>query len=283
MPFQSSTSSNAEITRRGGHDHGDHGDGLNRRAILASFGLSATVALAQPSRAQAAKASPASASGINANLAETLKLGHGLNIVLPDSRPVADAFDRMREESQPWLVNHVMRSWVFGAKLAQMRGLKPDGETLAVSILLHDMGLARGGAADRRFEVVGADFGKEFALAHGMGETRANTVWDSIALHTLGSIARFKGPEVASCLAGIACDYAGMGYKDLSDSEKKLILTAYPRLKLKSALTTCLCQIAEKHPATTKDNFVADFGERYIPGYTRPSSVDALQKAPFDE
>ena len=64
---------------------------------------------------------------------------------------------------------------------------------------------------------------------------------------------------------------------------KKAILSAYPRLDMKNQLTTCICGIAKNHPNTTRDNFIADFGLKFIPGYTRPSSVDFLQKAPFAE
>ena len=47
---------------------------------------------------------------------------------------------------------------------AQQRKLAPDAELVAMAVLLHDLGLARGGAPDRRFEVVGADIGRAFAL-----------------------------------------------------------------------------------------------------------------------
>jgi UTP:GlnB (protein PII) uridylyltransferase len=77
---------------------------------------------------------------------------------------------------------------------------------VAVSVLLHDLGLVRGGAPDRRFEVLGADLGRAFALSHNVGERRAETVWDSIALHTIASIAQHKGIDVACCQNGIACD-----------------------------------------------------------------------------
>jgi hypothetical protein len=176
-----------------------------------------------------------------------------------------------------------VRSWLFGAKLAERRTLKPDGELVAVSVLLHDLGLARGGAPDRRFEVVGADAGRAFALSHNMGERRAETVWDSIALHITASIAHHKGTDVACCQHGIACDFGGFGFQELSDGDKKAILSAYPRLDMKNQLTTGLCGIAKNHPNTTRDNFIADFGLKFIPGYTRPSSVDFLQKAPFAE
>src|SRR6266571_3622272 len=124
-------------------------------------------------------------------------VGRELDLILPDSRAVRDAYAQAEAESQLWLFNHVMRSWLYGAKLAQRRGLAPDAELVAVAVLLHDLGLARGGAPDRRFEVVGADIGRAFALSHDMGERRAEVVWDSIALHTTPSIAQHKGADVA--------------------------------------------------------------------------------------
>jgi hypothetical protein len=36
-------------------------------------------------------------------------------------------------------------------------------------------------------------------------------------------------------------------------------------------------------PESTYDNFAPDFGERFVPGYKPPSSVDYLMSAPFDE
>ena len=147
------------------------------------------------------------------NFSNALAVGRELDLTLPDSPAVRDAYAQAEAESQPWLFNHVVRSWLYGAKLAQRRGLAPDAELVAVAVLLHDLGLARGGAPDRRFEVVGADIGRAFALSHDMGERRAETVWDSIALHTTASIAQHKGTDVACCQNGIACDYGGLGYQ----------------------------------------------------------------------
>jgi len=217
------------------------------------------------------------------DFSNALAVGRALDLSLPDSSAVRDAYAQAQAESPPWLFNHVVRSWLYGAKLAQHRALKPDAELVAVAVLLHDLGLARGGAPDRRFEIVGADLGRAFALSHNMGERRAEVVWDSIALHTIASIAQHKGTDVACCQSGISCDYGGLGYQHLSDDDKKVILSAYPRLHMKQMLTTCLCDIARNHPNTTRDNFIADFGLKYVPGYTRVSSVDFLHQAPFSE
>src|ERR1700747_638921 len=154
------------------------------------------------------------------DFSKALAVGRELDLKLPDSRTVRDAYAEAETESQPWLFNPVVRSWLYGAKLAQHRGLTPDAELVAVAVLLHDLGLARGGAPDRRFEVVGADAGRVFALSHDMGERRAETIWDSIALHTTASIAHHKGTDVACCQHGIACDYGGVRYQELSDEDK---------------------------------------------------------------
>ncbi|WP_323688771.1 MULTISPECIES: hypothetical protein [unclassified Rhizobium] len=48
-------------------------------------------------------------------------------------------------------------------------------------------------------------------------------------------------------------------------------------------MTACFCTIARTQPETTYDNFVRDFGERLVPGYSGPSSVDLVAAAPFEE
>jgi hypothetical protein len=152
-----------------------------------------------------------------------LAVGRKLDLPLPDSPAVRDAYAQAEAESQPWLFNHVMRSWLYGAKLAQRRGLAPDAELVAVAVLLHDLGLARGGAPDRRFEVVGADIGLAFALTHDMGECRAEAVWDSIALHTIPAIAQHKGADVACGQNGIACDYGLGGHLNTGTTPARVV------------------------------------------------------------
>ena len=72
------------------------------------------------------------------SFSDALAVGRELDLILPDSRAVRDAYERAETESQSWLFNHVMRSWLYGAKLAQHRGLAPDAELVAVAVLLHD-------------------------------------------------------------------------------------------------------------------------------------------------
>ena len=45
---------------------------------------------------------------------------------------------------------------------------------------------------------------------------------------------------------------------------------------------TCRHLVAAK-PETSYDNFLRDFGERFVPGYRAISTVDLLMNAPFAE
>jgi hypothetical protein len=62
----------------------------------------------------------------------------------------------------------------------------------------------------------------------------------------------------------------------------KGILAAFPRLGMKRSFTDSVCRIIKTRPETTYDNFARDFGDRFVPGYKAPSTVDFLMNAPFD-
>src|SRR4030095_2719160 len=63
--------------------------------------------------------------------------------VLGPGTPVGTrALEYAREHSEPYLFNHVMRSWLFAVSLAELNQAVYDSEVLAVTTLLHDLGLA---------------------------------------------------------------------------------------------------------------------------------------------
>ena len=109
-------------------------------------------------------------------------------IVVPDTPLVARAIEYAREHCEPYLFNHEMRSWLFAAAIAQVKKLPHDPEVLAVSTLLHDIGLAKAFSGPLRFEVEGANAAREFARKAGMVEGRAQLVWDGVALNSTPSI-----------------------------------------------------------------------------------------------
>ena len=74
-----------------------------------------------------------------------------------DTALVRDATELSRSLLEPYLFNHVMRSWLFAILLSEGAKIAPDPELLAVSAVLHDLGLTERYTAENRFEVDGAN------------------------------------------------------------------------------------------------------------------------------
>ena len=216
-----------------------------------------------------------------ANTAGVTRLVAG--VVVPDTPVITRAIEYVRERSEAYLFNHVMRSWLFAVSLAQLKQAPHDGEVLAVATLLHDLGLARAFYGALRFEVEGANAARQFARREGLDDRRAQLIWDGVALNSTPSIGLYKETEVALCTAGIGLDWGGWGYEALNDTRVEEIVDAFPRLEMKQRFARDVCAIVETRPDTTYDNFARDFGERFVPGYKRPSAVDLLLNSPFKE
>jgi hypothetical protein len=204
-------------------------------------------------------------------------------VEVPDTPVIDRAIGYAREKCEPYLFNHVMRSWLFAVRLGQLKGIPHDAEIVAVGTLLHDITLNESYAGPRRFEVEAADLVRSFASEAGMDDRRARLIWDCVALNSTPSIGLYKEPEVALCTSGIGLDVVGFEFDQLPASEVDAIVAEYPRLGMKERFVRCFTHFAATHPETSYDNFVRDFGERFVPGYRPPSAVDWVLNAPFKE
>jgi hypothetical protein len=204
-------------------------------------------------------------------------------IIVPDTAIVIRCIEYAREHSEPYLFNHVMRSWLFAVAIAQSKRSPHDPEVLAVATLLHDIGLAKAFSGPLRFEVEGANAARAFAREHGVTEGRAQLIWDGVALNSTPSIALHKENEIALCTMGIGLDWGGFGYDQVPQTLIATVVDAFPRLDMKQRFTRDVCHIVETRADTTYDNFARDFGERFVPGYEPLSTVDLLLGSPFKE
>jgi hypothetical protein len=109
-------------------------------------------------------------------------------IEVPDTPLVGRAIGYASETCEAYLFNHVMRFWLFAARIARLQNIVHDAEVVAVGTLLHDITLNERFAGTRRFEVEAADLARDFAREAGLDKHRAQLIWDSVALNSTPSI-----------------------------------------------------------------------------------------------
>ena len=205
----------------------------------------------------------------------------GISVV--DTPLVTAVIEYAQRLSDPYLFNHAMRSWLFAEAIGRVKAVDYDHEVVAIGTILHDIGLTASVSGPNRFEVNGADAALSFIKGHGFSDRRAQLIWDLVALNSTPSLALHKEAEVALGTMGIGLDYGGFFRDALPADEIERILRAFPRLKMKEQFAETCCRLVAAKPETSSDNFLRDFGERFVPGYKAVSTVDLLMNAPFDE
>src|SRR3954466_13699547 len=204
-------------------------------------------------------------------------------ISVPDGPLITAVIEHAQQLSEPYLFNHAMRSWLFAEVIGHVKAIDYDREVVAIGTILHDIGLTASVSGPSRFEVNGADAVVSFIRGRGFTDRRVQLIWDLVALNSTPSLALHKEPEVAVGTMGIGLDYGGFGVQALPGGDVERILSAFPRLKMKERFADTCCRLVTARPETTYDNFLRDFGERFVPGYKSVSTVDLLMNAPFDE
>ena len=204
-------------------------------------------------------------------------------VSVPDDSLITAVIEHAQRLSEPYLFNHAMRSWLFAETIGSVKGIDYDHEVVAIGTILHDIGLTAHVSGPNRFEVNGADAALSFIKGAGLSDRRAQLIWDLVALNSTPSLALHKEPEVAVGTMGIGLDYGGFGVEAIPAGDLERILGAFPRLRMKQRFADTCCRLVTAKPETSYDNFLRDFGERFVPGYKTVSTVDLLMNAPFEE
>jgi len=204
-------------------------------------------------------------------------------VSVPDGPLITAVIEHAQRLSEPYLFNHAIRSWLFAEAIGRIKKIDYDREVVAIGTILHDIGLTASVSGPNRFEVNGADAALSFIKGKGVSDRRAQLIWDTVALNSTPSLALHKEPEVAVATMGIGLDYGGFGIEAIPTADVERILSAFPRLKMKLQFAETCCRLVTNKPETSHDNFLRDFGERFVPGYKAVSTVDLLMNAPFAE
>lgn len=174
-------------------------------------------------------------------------------VKIPDSKLAREAAELVRQYENEMLFNHSVRVYVFGAMKGIRQNLKFDSELLYIAALFHDLGLVGHYHTEtKRFEVDGADAAREFLLAHGIAEPKADLVWEAIALHTTPGIPQYIRSEIALTNAGVLVDVVGVGYDDYTPEQREQVIAAFPRGDFKNEFLEVQTCSALKNIATRR-------------------------------
>jgi HD superfamily phosphodiesterase len=205
-------------------------------------------------------------------------------IVIPDTALVREATEFIRSAEDDVLFHHSRRVFLFGALHGRRLGLQSDLELLYVAAMFHDLGLtARYGTSTQRFEMDGADAGRDFLLEHGVEQSDADKVWLGIALHTTPEVPARLDPETALLAAGVKTDVVGGGREELTAEAIEAVTAAHPRPDFKNRILAAFNDGMKHRPDTTFGTMNDDVLAHFDPTFKRGDLVDIILSSSWPE
>ena len=205
-------------------------------------------------------------------------------VTVPDTKLAREATELIRDRTSDLVYHHSRRVFWWGSLQGSNRGLSFDPELLYIGAMFHDLGLnAEFRDSGRRFEVNSADEARRFLQGHGVPEDSVRRVWTAIALHTTPGIPEFMEPEVALVTAGVEYDVLGIGYHDISGTDRAAITALHPRPDFKRQILQAFTDGMAPRPGTTFGTVNADVLQRFAPGFQRGNFVDIIEASDWPE
>ena len=190
---------------------------------------------------------------------------------IPDSQIARDATALVTGCEPAFILNHSMRSYLFGAAIATHHKMKFDAEVFYLAALMHDIGLVAPYDRPGSFKLNGAQAAHEFLLSHQFSQARADVVHEAIALHAAVGIADKGSVEGALVHFGAGVDVMGFRAEDIASSTRAAIVEAWPRSNFKADFTRVLQEQVKAKP------------DCHIAGLMQLGFAYKLARAPFSE
>jgi hypothetical protein len=184
-------------------------------------------------------------------------------IEIPDSATARRAVELVQSLSPPWLVNHCMRTWLWGVMLAQAGKIRFDKELFFVASALHDLGLAGSHKCEDGcaacFAVEGARLAEQFTEREGWSTERRHQLSEAISLHLNIRVGLDHGAEAHMLHEGAALDVIGARRGAIEKTSLQSVLDHYPRLGFKKNMAAVMKEQARIRP-TSRAAFLANVG-----------------------
>jgi len=205
-------------------------------------------------------------------------------IRLPVTPLCMKAYELCRSAAPAFLVNHSLRTYVFGALYVVHEGQRFDAETAFVAAMLHDIGLLKEFSKPQTpFEIDGANRAESLVRESGGAPVEANKVWQAIVLHDMRfPIAQHESPEATLVAAGAGADVGGPEESVVSAATVRSVVAALPRLQFKQRFIALLTDHCVRKPGAQKATWLE--GLCRVHSTFPPSSTEqGILAAPFAE
>jgi hypothetical protein len=151
----------------------------------------------------------------------------------------------------PALLNHSIRSYLWGAMYGTAHGIAFDDELYYVAALLHDIGLTQAFDSHRLpFEEAGGRLAWVFGVAAGWPAKRAARVSEIIVLHMRDDVAPADDPESHLLQVATTWEAAGRRPEEFPPDARAETLARYPRLGFGAEFLACFEDQARRKPGS---------------------------------
>ncbi|GGL05514.1 cyanamide hydratase [Sphaerisporangium melleum] len=152
----------------------------------------------------------------------------------------------------PALLNHSVRSYLWGASYGTLNGIAYDAELLYVSALLHDIGLVKEFDSHTvPFEDAGGHVAWVLGAGAGWPAERRTRALEVIVRHMWDEVDPAQDPEGHLLEVATSLDISGRRPDAWPAELRAEVIARYPRLDLAAEFTACFEDQAARKPDTT--------------------------------
>ncbi|KAJ3578039.1 hypothetical protein NPX13_g2529 [Xylaria arbuscula] len=191
---------------------------------------------------------------------------------------VRDAHELVKEfiPLQPYLYNHVVRTWLLGAAALNNNATLKSEVDLELHAISNNFPYERDDSPYNshayRFEVDSGVAAVNFVKNHPQGANwsaaRLEKLYDGISLQTIIGVSDFKNIDTQWIVKSIGFEFPQPRSPLIPEQFYDSVQGNYTNSTLFRGTNDTFTRFAVKDPETTYNTFLAVFGDEYVPGYS---------------
>ncbi|GAA3102664.1 HD domain-containing protein [Pseudonocardia yunnanensis] len=171
--------------------------------------------------------------------------------MFPETPAAAAALTVATRFCSPALLNHSVRSYLWGSMYGATHGIAFDDELFYVSALLHDIGLTEAFDNHRLpFEEAGGRLTWAFGVAAGWPAERAARAAEIIVLHMRDDVSPAADPESHLLQVATSWEVVGRRPEEFPPDARTEMLARYPWLGFGAEVLACFEDQARRKPSS---------------------------------